>query len=403
MASSPESTRVAALTAFLQILAVKKVWPVILAVALGLRLVALSLTWGRSYDGDPAAYMTLANNLIAGHGFGLFGAGMEQKALFPPLYPFLLAAVGSVFPLTQPTIFALNFAIDLAAAWVIAQLARELGLKPLLPVAIYLLWPSNVMFVSTPNKEGLICLLCALAAWFAVRKAPARFGVASGLLALTQPGLATLPIVFAILLRVPIAVSAGTAAVVMLPWWVRNYIVLGTFVPLTTASGYSFWVGTFSPDGWWLPPPKRLLVGDELRFSQVSAADAWGWIKAHPLDYARHTLDKLARGFVNGWWPIDRLTRMTPARPALVGYAPYSIALTSILTALGISGGIVARSTVGKLLLACLLQIVLVSVWFEFSERHTYFAIPFLALGIQALWASRSAPVIGEGLNLGRR
>ncbi len=356
MASPPVSTRVAALTAFSQSFAVKKVWLVILAVALALRLVALWLTWGRGYVGDPAAYMTLAHNLIAGHGFGLFGHGMEQKALFPPLYPFLLAAVGSVFPLNQPTIFALNFAIDLAAAWVIAQLARELGFKPLLAVAIYLLWPSNVLFVSTPNKEGLTSLLCVLAAWFAVRKAPVRFGLASGLLALTQPGLATLPAFFAILLRVPILVSAGIAALVMLPWWIRNYIVLGTFVPLTTASGASLWEGTFSPNGYWLVPPKRLLVGDELRFSQVSAAEAWAWIKAHPSEYARHILGKLVRAFGNGWWPMDRLTRMDLPRPALFVFAPISIALTATLTSLGIAGGIVARSIVGKLLLACLFK-----------------------------------------------
>ena len=272
MASPPVSTRVAALTAFSQSFAVKKVWLVIFAVALALRLVALSLTWGRGYVGDPAAYMTLAHNLIAGHGFGLFGHGMEQKALFPPLYPLLLAAVGSVFPLNQPTIFALNFAIDLAAAWVIAQLARELGFQTapgrgdLPPVA-----EQCPVRLNPGQGRPDISSLCPCR-MVRGQEGTCPFRACVRPASLTQPGLATLPAFFAILLRVPILVSAGIAALVMLPWWIRNYIVLGTFVPLTTASGASLWEGTFSPNGYWLVPPKRLLVGDELRFSQVSAA-----------------------------------------------------------------------------------------------------------------------------------
>jgi hypothetical protein len=359
---------------------------ILIGAAFALRLAVLAMTWNRAPVGDPVAYLTLAHNLLAGHGYGVFDPtyGMDQKAMYPPLYPFLLAALGTVLPLSQPTILTLNFAIDLAAAWAIMRLASELGFKPLLPAAIYLLWPSNVLFAPIANKEGLASMLAVVAALYAVRKQPVRFGAASGLLALAQPALATLPAIFALLLRVPVLVSAGTAALVLLPWWIRNYLVFGTFVPLTSASGYSLWVGTFSKDGWWIAPPPRLQVGDELRFSQVSAADAWAWISSHPIDFAKHSINKLTRGVVNGWWPVDRLVRMDPPRPAYLILGPISIAVTAMLTALGIFGGVVARSTIGKLLFACALQIVLVDLWFEFSERHTYFAIPFLSLAIAA-------------------
>jgi hypothetical protein len=360
---------------------------VVAGVALLTRLVVLALAWGRTEGGDPAVYLTLAHNLLAGQGYGLFDPtyGMQQNAMYPPLYPLLLAAIGSAAPLSQPTIFITNFAIDLAAAWIIARLASELGFKPLLAATIYLLWPSNVLFAASPQKEGLASLLAVLAALFAVRQSPARLGITAALLALTQPALATFPVIFAVLLRTHrLLVAGGAAVLVLLPWWLRNYIIFGTFVPLTTASGYSFWVGTFSPDGWWIVPPQRLRVGEELLFSKVSAADAWAWITSHPAEYAKHCLNKLARGLINGWWPVDRLTRMAPAMPWLVVFWPLTVTITSVLTALGIFGAVVTKGTVGRLLLACVLQIIFFEIWFEFSERHTYFAIPFVCLAIAA-------------------
>ena len=373
---------------------------IVVVVAFALRLLALAAVWGRTSIGDPATNLELARNMLAGQGYGFIDptyGNMAQKALFPPLYPALLAAIGFFVPLAQPTIFAAQFGVDLATAWVIARLASRMRLKPLMPAAIYLLWPSNVLFAAIPQKEGLASLLAVLAAWFAVRKSPARLGIVAGLLALAQPALATLPVIFAILLRVPVLVAGVAAGLVLLPWWLRNYLIFGTFVPLTTASGYSFWVGTFSPDGWWIPPPPRIQVTDELRFSHAAAGDAWAWITAHPLEYAKHTLNKLARGLVNGWWPVDRITRMAPPMPWFSSLALSTIALTSTLTTLGICGAIIARSTVGKLLLACALQIILFEVWFEFSERHTYFAIPFLSLGIAAGVQKITADLKGKG------
>ena len=359
---------------------------VLVAVALALRLAALYIARGRQAYGDPGVYLELAHNLLSGQGLTAFNPayGGIQKAFYPPLYPLLLAAVGSIVPLSQPTIFAVNFTIDLAAAWAIARLTSELGFKPLLAAAIYLLWPSNILFAPIPQKEGLVSLLVALAAWSAVRKSPIRLGVTAGLLALTQPALAPLPFIFALLLRTPVIGTAAMATLVMLPWWIRNYYAFDAFVPLTTGSGYGLWIGTFSNDGWWIVPPKRLVGGDELAFSRAAAHEARAWIFGHPARYLWHCAAKLARGIVNGWWSVDNLMRMRPVNTSVLRLLPYTMALTAALTALGIFGAVIVRGTIGKLLLACLLQIVLFNLWFEFSERHTYFTLPFLSLAAAA-------------------
>jgi hypothetical protein len=332
--------------------------------------------------------LELARGLMAGKGFVSISAaygGIEQRAFYPPLYPVLLAIYGTVIPLSQATICAFNFAIDCATAWLISKLAKEIGVKPLGAVAIYLLWPSNVLLSPLPLKEGLASLLVVAAALFAVQKSAPKLGIATGLLALTQPALVPLPFILALLFRVPkFWMVAAASALVMAPWWIRNFFVFGTFVPLTTGGGYGLYVGTFSEDGWWLVPPRQLLTGGELQFSSASASEAWNWITAHPAEYLWRCFAKLGRGVVNGWWPVDNLMRMRPVQAWVLALLPISIGVTAILTTLSIFGAAVSRGVIGRLLLTCLLQIVLFNIWFEFSERHTYFIVPFLALATAA-------------------
>jgi hypothetical protein len=366
----------------------------LLLIALGLRLAVLTVTWGRVAWGDPGVYLTIARNVLAGHGLTVSGVvyGVaEQKAFYPPLYPLLLAAVGLVAPLSQVTILVLNFALDCATAYVIVKLAKRLGFPPLLAAAIYLLCPSNVLLAPLPQKEGLTSLLVALSAWFAIQRSAPKLGVVTGLLALTQPALAPLPFIFSLLIKTPrLFITAATATLVMIPWWIRNYAVFGTFVPLTTGGGYGLWIGTFNNDGWWVPPPQRLLTGGELSFSKAASHEAWDWIVSHPAQFIWHSVAKIGRGLVNGWWPIDNLMRMQPTNAGVLKLLPYSIGLTSILTALGIFGGTIVRRAIGRLLLACLIQLLVFNLWFEFSERHTYFVMPFLSLavaaGVQQVW-----------------
>ena len=371
----------------------------VVGIALVARIgVMLFLTSGRVSLGDPAAYQALAENLVAGRGMVVESFGLQLRAFYPPLYPLLLA--GTFAPLSQPAILGLNFVIDIAAAAAIVWLGQLIDKRRagMIAAVIYLLWPSNVLFAPIPQKEGLVTLLTILSACLILARKPILLGIVIALLALTQPALAPLPFVFAIALRSKLrdlAPAVPVAALILLPWWVRNYLVLGAFVPLTTASGGSLWVGTFSPDAWFMEPPRRLFSGGELAFSRAAAAEARRWISAHPLDYAFHCLGKLTRAAVGGWWAVDRVTRMDPPTPWFTAVVPFTIALGAILNALAIVGAIAVATPVRRLLLACLIQILLFQIWFEFSERHTYFLLPFLMLaavgGLMALRSNKDA------------
>jgi 4-amino-4-deoxy-L-arabinose transferase-like glycosyltransferase len=73
-------------------------------------------------------------------------------------------------------------------------------------------------------------------------------GLSTGALALTQPALLPLPICLGLVaafrarLEVLIRLAARSipvAVVLMVPWWIRNWLLFGSFVPLTTSAGHS--------------------------------------------------------------------------------------------------------------------------------------------------------------------
>lgn len=376
--------------------------------ALAARLLVLCLTWGRVSHGDPLAYQIIAENVATGHGMVVADpiSGTEYRAFYPPLYPLLLALVGSVFGLGQPVVLLLNFLIDASTAAVVLLIGAQAGFRRAgaVAAAIYLLWPSTVLFAPIAQKEGLGALLAVSSASLLLRAKTqpsvylaGLFGLVAGLTALNQPALAPLPLLFVIALLpeirhsmrpvMPIA-AIGMAALAMLPWWIRNAIVFGAFVPFTTGSGMALWMGAFNPGEWWTAPDHRLLGGNELQMSSDFAAAARDWIAHHPGQYLLQCIEKAGRGVMGGWWAIDRLTRMDPPVPALVRFVPITLALAAALNAAGAAGAIAIRGPLARLLIACLAQMLIFQMWFEFSERHTYFMIPFLMLASTAGVAS---------------
>lgn len=206
--------------------------------ALVFRLMVLPLAYDRMLTGDPASYVNIATNILAGDGMVRDNSaviGGALRAYYPPLYPLLLVGLGLLVLLVPLTFLALNFLIDIAAAGALFWLSRVLGLSPRLGLAAssaYLLWPTSIIMAPVANKEGLASLLAILMFGFLVQRRAVGFGLFAGLLALAQPALLTLPIIAGIVLDWrggwlrAMLVAAGVAALVMLPWWIRNYTVL---------------------------------------------------------------------------------------------------------------------------------------------------------------------------------
>lgn len=400
-------------------------WGAFWLAAGAMRVAAALLTDGRISPGDPHWYMVLAENLLHGRGLVLHEPymGVDARALFPPAYALLLAGWGGAVGFTTGAILVLSTVLDLAAAAAMVRLgdALESPRAGRAAAALYLIWPAVLFDAPLAQKESLATLLIVLLAlgWVRAERrfAWAAIGVPAGLLALTQPGQAMIAGLFGLALvprlglRRMLAVgvpAAAIAAAVMMPWWVRNWLVFGQFVPLTSAGGYSLWIGN-NPDatGSWEPPPASLHGLPEIAFGKAAAAIARTWIVAHPLDFVHVTIAKFLRACAVSDFAIDRLAAMRPPIARAVGAMLFPLSYGAHLLLLG--GGAAAvqvrrapgLSVTLLLLAAGIAQLALFGVWFEFTERHRAFLTPFLLLAIAQGIAglapafSRTAPSAG--------
>lgn len=290
-------------------------------------------------EGDPAIYLQLANSITSGNGMIRFSPtlGIYVQALHPPLYPMFLS-------LFVPHVALANFAIDLAGAGAILWLARALRIPGELPAATWLLF--TVLWSPIPHKEGLVAALTVASAAAAIDKRFILLGMFGALLALTQPGLAPLPALLAIALVPPRhwPVVAAAGLVVMLPWWFRNWMIFGAFVPLTTSSGYGLWLGAFA-DHRWIPLPARLLAGDELGISRAASLEAWRQIGANPIRFVAGSL-------------LHALP--LAASPALIA----ALSAERLRTIMGLA----------------LINLFAFQIWFELGPRHLWQFLPLALL-----------------------
>jgi hypothetical protein len=385
------------------------------AVAIALRIAFALLSVHRGSSGDPNAYLLLAKGLLVRDEYGIYDHffGGYWRALFPPFYSFLLAGWGAIAGFSTASVLLLGTVIDLGAASMIVRLGRRLDNPGAGRAAawLYLIWPSVLFSAPLAQKEGLCAfLILALALAWLDRddrrwRDAVKIGVPAALLALTQPGQAPLAVLFGLCLvgqagfRSTLSAGVRAAAVavlVMLPWWIRNWLIFGVFMPLTSAGGASLWIGN-NPDatGNWLPPPEHLRGLPEIVYSKRVSAIAVEWIKANPAAFVRLTLTKFVRACGVGSFGVTRLVAMQPPLPAAMAAALIPLSHVAHITLLG--GGAVAarlRRTPGAgtlllLIAACLVQLMLFGVWFEFSERHREFVTPFLLLLVCGILGAR--------------
>lgn len=391
-------------------------WWAILLVAVSLigRAFALWLAGDRVPLGDPFVYESLARNLLAGRGL-VSDEILELpnlRAFYPPGYPLLLAGVGLILPLGAATFALLNTAIDAAAALLIARIGKEARDAKLGRIAglLYFAWPANIFLSPLAYKEGLVALLMltAIVALFASARGSAKgtvgFGLATGALVLVQPALAALAPLLGLALRPrfpdwrtwaqQMAIAASITALLMLPWWVRNYLLFDRFIPFTTAGGLGLWIGaTPLGSGSWVRPPEALLAGGELRAAAALGAEAWRIIAADPLGYVAHCLAKIPLAFATSEHPLGQLLVMQPiAHKSLILRLMWIPQLaTFLLLAAAIFGAVKARRTaLFHMMLAVWLQIILFGMWFEFAARHRYFMTPILMLLAVAAFRQRT-------------
>jgi len=298
--------------------------------------------------GDTHDYDSIAVGLLHGHGFladfadpefrrpyeAANGDGTYDELLArtfrqraenrPPLLPVMVAATYRVFgrsflawQLVNSVLTALGLTIVCAVAW------HAFGSRVALLSA-------GMMFISGSYVEQvaflvmmsetlailvialLVVMLSRLAATKSVRTAVAC-GALAGLLVLARTifvlWLPLLPLLAAwIVVRaagsrrqaVLVAVTVfGVACAVQLPWWIRNCIVLGAFMP-TGTQGRTGLYAAYSDAAvhrvrWWGPPREEMqtaftpqlgkpcAASDDRSLAQCEPKGAWTWIKQNPL------------------------------------------------------------------------------------------------------------------------
>lgn len=385
--------------------------------AIALRLFVAWPTFGHIHVGDALYYPQMAQGLLNGAGLSVYEPfiGSMLRALYPPAYPLLLAGWGSVWGFSIGSILLLNIVIDGLACWQLCELGKRLD-RPAAGRAaawLYAIWPSTLFSASVAQKEGLCVLLILTLANYWLRTSEddrwrwslvLPIGIVSALLALTQPAMAPIPLLFG-LAMMPYAgvrriMAVGTAAVVvaglcMTPWWIRNWLVLHAFVPLTSSSEISLWIGN-NPDatGNWIPtPPNRDGLG-ELEYAKSLGALARQWIAAHPGEFVYLTAAKFVRAMSLGEFGLIRMSALKPTLPPATFSALLPLAQGAHLALLAAAAFVLGRSQripgmLISLIVAGGLQLLLFGVWFEFGERHREFLTPFLLLTLCIAVAAR--------------
>lgn len=206
-----------------------------------------ALTDVEATPSDASQYHELATNLAAGRGFVMhFPQLVDHPTAFrPPAYPALL---GLWYRLAGPGVLGgklLNVVLGVIAVVLIAVLANRVsgpraGLAAGWVAAVFPpLIANDVNLLSEPLS--LVLLLGMLVLLLDRRWAPA--GLLLGLLLLTRPSAPLVVIVVGVWLATTVSwrAAAGAlaiAAVVVVPWVVRNAVEVG-LVDLTSSNGFN--------------------------------------------------------------------------------------------------------------------------------------------------------------------
>lgn len=285
--------------------------PLLIALALGLvvRTLFISLH-DRPLISDEREYDQLAFNL-SGHSTYAYDGG--PTAYRPVGYP---AIIGSLYFVAGHHPIAVKFLqgfLDVLTAFLIYMIL--VTRSPRGAAAGALLWclfPPAVFYANFLMSETIFTFLLMLATALLVRDTPASpgrllsLGITIGLLALMKPAAALLLLVPVALFRRlqlswrTVALTVLSAAVVVAPWIIRNWVTFGEFA-LSSNGGVNLLIGNHpnATGAYNLTFDPSIMSGASSEFEAEKRARryAWGFIAANPGSFAVNSVKKLAHFF----------------------------------------------------------------------------------------------------------
>ena len=293
--------------------------------------------WGgvQPFQGaDSHSYYSLTTNLTHGGGLRYIDNGAPDMVLHsfrPPLYPIFMSVVFRVVGDRPSVVLIVQMLLGVASVYLLYALGRTVfGERSgrwagILGAAYWL----SMFFENQIYTESLFAFLFLCANYMAMTIAldtPRRglavraavAGVFFGLAILCRPSAALavpLIVVWVASSRsraerpalIPVATVLVACVLVLLPWWIRNFAVHGTFVPFVTSGGLNFWAGNRVQGGagaltaaWEIMQqnPNGL---SEVELNRWFYRDALGLIWQNP----GHFVNMLRQKFLWYWWPLQ--------------------------------------------------------------------------------------------------
>jgi len=341
--------------------------------ALTLCLLAVAMRVKTLLQIPEAAWFGTENERVAaalahGRGFSeVFGPGTPPTAHVAPLYPLLLSGVYRLCGTyeTLPGRLAqqvLSIGIATLVLLMLPAVARKLGLSPSAGwVAAFVaaclpahLWDEVVghhdQVAGALALLGLLWVFADLrqSGWIGRRRV-LRIGLLLGLTALLCPNLLLVPVLFfsvewargagerTRIFRCALILSA-ISLILVSPWMVRNYLVLGGFVPLRSNFGLELAAGnrpganghTYAPGLGEMHPfssaaeRARLMRMGERAYMKDKQRQALAWIAAHPSQFGWLTLRRACLYWFTPderWYQLDHKLRLSVRIYGLMGFA----------------------------------------------------------------------------------
>ncbi len=368
---------------------------------------------GPETNADGVFYHQIAVNLARGEGY-VITPGRPTRYWMPG-FPLLLAgiyrAAGERPELVYLSLCVLGTIACLIAYWLGVRLGGEwFGRTASLLGAFYV---PHIYLASVFLSENLFAVVVGVAAVFAVRflqtgrwRDLAAAAFTAGLGVLTRPFLLAGAIGFAVWLlvrrgqgrlqKLQAVVYVCGVLVVLSPWVVRNYLLDGRIVVLTTGAGVTFHganndivLGDVTRWGTWIPTselPEGVMVSrvkDEWVRDRMHWQLGLRWAREH---WTWEPLLTLAR-FVRFWLPDFDSSNRAYVAMQMVTYTPFLVLLLAAIPALGRGGE--ARRAEWTAVHAFLAASVLAAVIFwggpRFRDGNAPLLMVYAALGARRI------------------
>jgi 4-amino-4-deoxy-L-arabinose transferase-like glycosyltransferase len=320
-----------------------------------------SILWPRGIE-----MLGVAKSLSTGAGFSSpFGLYTGPTAFVTPVYPAILSVILRIFgQQTNASAWAILLLQCLISAFTVIPIfavalevfdlrvaKSAVWIWALLPYAVIL--PTNIIWESTFSAF-------ALAAGVYLHLQAANSGRASrwiiaaawwaGACLLNAAFLLMFPalLLFAIFRRQldfrTVAISCAAFVLVLLPWSIRNYRVMGRMIPLRDNFPLELWIGNHSGTAFRFTPEihpafntadlQHYQQVGELVYMDEKGASAKSFIRDHPAQFVANTLKRIGR-----FWFIGLNGLLYLVAPlAAFGIAGLAIALRRKVPAAGMFG-----------------------------------------------------------------